>query len=692
MRIRNLYLISIFLTLSCATRQFGQTREVSADLSVTFESNDLSVLYPPGGLSDPTIKGADLVGRRILANVLGIDLQLDPLDPLSLPVSSSQSQNQMKKFFEASFWPNVISTSEMGGFLDQNDWESILAQSPKDIQGAGNLDTVGGDEGPFVLEALTLNRWFELFFRKNKIKLDVREPDRWKVVSMRFDPCPYGTKRRSFAELETLPQNCIPELRVVAQPIVGINAAESSLGSGLPGTGFISEDSQKFLQSNPISKWLPTTSLPIGDLVPANPVHKGWYFGDYALHLFSRLSAEQANAFLQGLAHLKSESGFCATDQFSLSVNPCLLRQWISLGAKPIDFGLSDLEKKVLPLQWTQPESLQKAQKSNYAKKLNSLWKSQWQKPYKVAFFTSTNNNDPWIFSIYERSKQGKLEAAHIKQLETKEIRGNETGMMKNYKSGRVQIVPRGASVKSADFKSTAYRPRLFPQTKRSADSLDIFMRTRGSFQNQNLYEENLNRSRQSAAGLDNIEVTGDRASDLLQMTARIENPFLNDEFSTDCASCHMSAQESKEVGPAFEIDDTVRRNPGYTSIQESHGGKNWDPKVQRFLFRDGFGQHSQPSSRMQTVDSFSTDSFFAFNQFSIYRETPIVSNRVANETAVAVWLTNKFYGGQNQQRNCQTQAMVACLQRAAWVDKMPKLWMFSGEHEKMCRKSFCSN
>jgi hypothetical protein len=671
------------LPSACAIRKFAASGQLDQQSEVSFSANDLSVLFPPGALADPLFNNSDLVGRQIVANALGIEVTEDIKNKGEMPVTSSTSERHLKKLEDAGFWPNLVTTQTQKGFLNLEDWNDILVETPASNSNNTKKSADDSDEGPFLLEAAIQHKWYELLARDKTLKIDVRDPGRWKIVSMRFDPCPYGTKQKSFEQFNNLPQNCSPELRVVAQPVVGYTASESFMGSRLPDTARLDEKLQ-ILRNFQVGKLLPADPV-----IPTDPPHKGWYFGDYAVHLFSRLTRQQATQFLEKLATLKKESKLaCSTSGTKLNVNPCLLQQWMALGAKPIDSHLSQNDRQKLPIAWTNQKNLNEARSFGYATKVNEIWRSQWQTPYKAAFFASSNNTDPWIFSLYERNTSGNLRLGHIKPLETQTLHGKESQMMKNYKTGRVQIVPRGAGVKDAPDNNASFKPRLFPQTKKSADSLDIFVRTLTSFQIQWNYQANLKKPREMFAGLGNIEVTEDRSLDLLQMTSRIENPFTNDEFSTDCASCHLATQEGKNLTQAFETKIREDKGTAYEALLPH--GKFWDPRVQKFQFRNLEGHFSAPSSRVQSLRKSNTDSFFAFNQFSIYRDTPVVSYRVANETELAVWLTNKFYGGKATADSCNPKALTSCLQNSL-PDGLPPSWIFASEHERLCRVEVCT-
>jgi hypothetical protein len=651
----------VVFTDACKSRGFRSVQSSEPlKQNSPFVPSDLSVIFPSAGLRQGSQLGsmtqdfdAAVFGRPA---TLQQDLEADPA--------------KLEQLLELGFWPRLLkdglaseSVAKANGFLSQQDFNDLVSLVDPAKSGRNK------DGGPFILQAQKIT---PLMPSNSEIKgkqwnvapdksldlitTDVRDPSKWRVVSFRFDPCPYGlVHKQNLVKLKPEDLNCRPELRVVAQPMLGTTPDESMLAQALP-NGDV--ESRTPYDRKPL--WLRSGMLPL------QTTHQGFFFADYAIHLFFRLSAEEAQEFVSSLGRVLSRpENDCGVQTAQLGVHPCLARQFMSVGDK---VSLSNLFLKKDTSGFTFDDEF-KTEFANhfdswknidFAKSYGSLVQKMTKEPYKAAIFLSSNSADPWIFHLAERNKDKKFELKRIVSLETDRTDaavGSEN--MSLYKSGKIQIIPRGAAVKGMFNIKDQFKQRIFPSTLPHLDSIDMFTRATSGAQMESTYMTLYNRNIKPL-GLENITVTKDRRSDLLQLSNRVLNPFINDEFSTDCASCHLAGAEKSLLGSRGlpvgwqELGDTAPKIPvQFQPLIEKHGDEakladknEWYRNGLNQLFVSPYLPGNSVPVEYRSLFDQPTDTTFVFNQFSIYRSKPIIGERVANETEVATFLTNRDYLG----------------------------------------------
>ena len=148
--------------------------------------------------------------------------------------------------------------------------------------------------------------------------------------------------------------------------------------------------------------------------------------------------------------------------------------------------------------------------------------------------------------------------------------------------------------------------------------------------------------------GLANItpSASQNRNFDLIKVTDRIDNPILNNEFTVDCASCHMSTSEKVVV--VNRLTDTFFSTNTQTKFKAAF---KKDFAADLFLFIEKFLVQTaiRPSDHVFRNGPFipmvneyqkskkQSDDMYVTNQLSYYRYSPIISRRVANETSRAL-------------------------------------------------------
>jgi hypothetical protein len=202
-------------------------------------------------------------------------------------------------------------------------------------------------------------------------------------------------------------------------------------------------------------------------------------------------------------------------------------------------------------------------------------------------------------------------------------------------------------------------KPRILPQSKPRNDSLDVFLRSSSEFQSSHDYKKVVTQlqNENTLRGLSNISISTSyvREIDLVKVTDRIDNPNLNNEFTVDCVSCHISNIEKNTAISRLssKIVDTqnlsklnLARSKDFGShvttlfeknFEKSENDQN-EPSKTLFAKSDVF--RSGPFVPLATVYTQSrdrSDDMYVTNQFSYYRYSPMISRRVANETSRAL-------------------------------------------------------
>lgn len=255
--------------------------------------------------------------------------------------------------------------------------------------------------------------------------VDMAAPWRWHVVSFRYLPCAFEQGGQS---------TCLPELRVVAQPILAYGPLELSLGAGLP-------DSATETRT-------PAPSF-TDERFPA--------FADYAIHLFYRLTPDEneavRSAILKGVEISKQEQ--CQPPINALMAHSCLTQE------------------------------ARRNQGYPFSRQMKTLLSSI-QKPfYKTAVMVSRQNNVAWKFFPLKRDKSGQLVRDLIPALDPHSA--SSLGPKAAVSHRMEQVFSRGIAVGQSGYGEAHVRAN--PRPKSSLDSLDLFIRTSQGFQSAVVYE-----------------------------------------------------------------------------------------------------------------------------------------------------------------------------------------------------------
>lgn len=680
--------LSLALLPVCKTRDFrGSFSAQSAAVGPGLDVRDVSILFPPPS-------------RRFFSAVLGYDKALElyrenppkagPLPPLN-------------HLLERGFWPRLVQDLPEQSFLTAPQFDDIVAEVPgydpqtrrSRITSIGPLQTASTGS----LEHRPIN---------------LLDPKRWRVVSVRFAPCSHElSKDRSSLSAESgarllqdprLRETCHPELRVVAQPVVGLSGFESGIAASMP----VGHSNQEHLEHR--------------DAVASDH----WGFADAALHLFYELGPSQAQVFARELSELKRRyQDVCPTSGLPLGVHPCLTQEALGQGPDTPKLGYlesqeltSQADRAVLPA--ATPENRRKWRRIGFASELRVLMHNH-AKPEKnlrrVAVMLSKQLRTPWMFMQFEaKSNRGvvaepvRLQLALIPVLDPKaqqvsstaaqasrrtgpqgtsgaavvgtaarnqddnggdaniggdaydaevtarqELQRSSNRAMMNFEQRRFFVVPRsqgvagglqvsGAPTSDAELSSA----RLAKRPKAFADSLDIFLRVRSHFQRPEDYAKLIrDPNKYNVHTPKSIEISGERHVDLMRLATRIENPLLNNDFSTDCGSCHFASLEKWNIENDF--DASLLREKGPMNTESLARLLAASPVAQVDVSREAMPALAGVTPATSAAYRIIGDVFLSFyvtNQFSIYKDSPQVSNRVANESGVAAYLANQWYLG----------------------------------------------
>ena len=185
------------------------------------------------------------------------------------------------------FWMPLVSEGVEGGILNKSDFDTMITLSEEDKSDGGGKGKTGINYSLDTSETVA-------FGTQGGIRLgpayDMRESDRWRIVAVRFDPCPYAHVGTSDST------TCTPEFRVIAQPFIkGTPAIVNNNGV------------------RPPQPWTLSGGI------------EGSIVADYAVHLFHHLKPEQSIALAEKLLSLKRDfEHSCPTTGVPLGVHPCL--------------------------------------------------------------------------------------------------------------------------------------------------------------------------------------------------------------------------------------------------------------------------------------------------------------------------------------------------------------------------------
>jgi hypothetical protein len=476
-------------------------------------------------------------------------------------------------------------------------------------------------------------------------------------------------------------------VRIVAQPVVGFNEFEAAVAASMPVGHFSSSHLEK------------STTAPSNN----------WGFADGALHLFFELDESQARTIALALAALKKQnSDLCPTSQLPLGVHPCLTKEAFAVGpedAKVGGFHRPELFDRIpgAEAQVPSPENRRKWKGISYAAGLRDILMKHAVPEVnlrRVAMMLSKELRTPWMFLQFEakpaRSNKDpvRLQLAVIPILDPnaqqisqtaasassstnardedssrgpkenkedaelvarRELRESSNRAATNFNQRKILVVPRSAGTNQdigipgvGNTKAALASARIAKRPKSFADSLDIFLRTKSGFQDEDVYQRIIQDTEGfNATAPHNIAVTGKRGPDLMRVASRIENPFLNNDFTTDCASCHYASAEKLSIESVYfgSSQDDPRKSPPRLKQMMELIGKDT-------LEADNISAEAMPALRGVTPATTLPyrridDAFLAVyvtNQFSIYKQWPQVSTRVANESAVSAYLANNWY------------------------------------------------
>jgi hypothetical protein len=628
-------LCALLLLNACQSRK---SLTNSVDDTPGLDLLDTAILYPPAGGTDELIWN-----RSLFANQDTWDSQEAHLNALS----------------DMGFWPQLFGRSAL---MPQKVFDEIILQASGD-----RTNKTPGAGINFELSAYSTRATDNKF----DVKIDVSSAARWRVTSFRYDPCPYSVAHGLPASEEDADENqsntfpatlktqlCKPEFRLVAQPFIGKTPQETAVGGILP-----------FIRG------------PAGTRLDA-VTHKssGWFAADYAMHLFYRLDAEQSFSVAQALLQLKEQfQNTCKTTGVPLQVHPCLIQEAL----KPNQYF-----------------------KNTFAKSLLEIYSKYSQNLHKVAIFGSEANASPWMFfvgNVTKPSAKSKAEPSfalsRIKslddfdfsskrdilsesksKLDAEEIRnaGLRSVVIREFNEEESQLKAEKLSKRSIFTqrkgvifnRNTAlglrrvrdsYNRRILPPPHPSKDSLAMFVMGTVGFQTQD--EFSLISASGYNLGLTNIKPSGNRSEDLIKVISRIENPRINNEFRTDCVSCHMANMEGASAHMTDRTDKVFKELQLKKLDDPSTPWKFSENLIPKTSFESEQGLATFRLAPYALSHRGTREMVYMMNQFSIYRDQPIISKRVLNEASEATSFANKYVLKKTNPWNltCDMRALEMC-------------------------------
>jgi hypothetical protein len=502
--------------------------------------------------------------------------------------------------------------------------------------------------------------------------IDMSALERWRIVAYRFHPCPMEHEQKKQSRG---PESCTPEVRLVAQPILGKDPLEAEFASQLP---LINTRNGNGTNFNRISMFM-----------------HGYRFGDYGMHVFYRLkSNEEAKLLAQQLLDLKNARGEreCNTTDVEVGVHPCL-----EFEANQIYAGSFAGNEKP------------------FARELKEIFGSHMHTLHKISVWGSTQNAGPWGFYQGEVENNSTFKWKPIVTVQKKsfaniqKVNPFDDGFAMQYTRGASINGPvigggaRGALQASVISDTKTLRPDplvgndnlqfyLLNQL-RFNDTGTTFTRVRQNRMDDTSTVDLKYRELKSSANLsENIAQVGRYIPDLAQMVERIDNPKLNHEFKVDCVSCHMSRSENTFVS-------TLDKKAFFGGMSISNRNEVLEKldKTESYPWQVQLGAEpiagvvDYTSSRYQKHVRGRFGEVYMLNQFSYYFDMAVVSNRAAHEIADSARFANETLlqlGNPGGQR-CNRTALKACLlsDESAGFNPLP----YKNEKTGRCEKFMCS-
>lgn len=539
----------------CQVRLSNAGLESSETSRTGLDVMDTAVLYPPPGGNEVHAWPRFLFRR-------------ERQEYSSIKQDFARDQAILGDLSSRGFWPKVF--SDKYNLMPKPVFDQIIETGqgrPPELKGAGINYILKALSSPSDRRGQQATEY--------DLSVNMAEADRWRVASFRFDPCPYsvvhglparedddaGANKQTTA-LSNRARLCQPEFRLVVQPFLGKKDYESQIGATLPFIGALGS-----MGGNP-------TGVPVNS-IPGRG--RGWFAADYAIHLFYRLTREQASEMAEELLSLREKyRTACPTSGMPMQVHPCLVFEALNVG-KPDNVTFAD---DLLAI---------------YAKRADGL--------HKAAIWGSRVNASPWTFFagniVTDASGTKRFETARIRPLDAfsfdneDDRAGTDSGEQQssNPNSSRAKsasdkaeklataslLTQRKAMFfdRNTGFPNTVFGPdgtryyanlttyrkrRINPPPLPGNDSLAVFVMGNVGFQNSSDYSTIIN-THNYRLGLASVPNPKNRYEDVLKVTARIENPILNNEFRVDCASCHMANMEASNA--RMLIRSEIRKNFG---------------------------------------------------------------------------------------------------------------------------------
>lgn len=373
---------------------------------------------------------------------------------------------------------------------------------------------------------------------------------------------------------------------------------------------------------------------------------------DYAIHMLFTLKAGEPEALYRELQAFKQECGD-VTSSVPLSTHPCLKADFFTNG-----YGGPRFQRVAALIQ-------------RFAKNYTG-----------TAMMATKSGNDPWVFM------NGLIENGKFKQLQIDAVKEDDPSKLKRGKAGnllepflnghfqQLQFVNLNKTRRENEF-NEADRVSPLPKDGKVNDML------REQF---NLLQP----TRFRPVDINSAEVA--------KTFNRIENPLINDFFSSDCVSCHAAADlytnysqlgvHTEKIDATQEIKDFLF---GYSSPdfvkEEKHPLFVRQKGQEFFATEEGYTNIVDPYS---VPDGTLPQQASGVIHFAYLGVKPNVSFRAANESALVAKLANDTYGnGAKPKLTCSPAKLRSCLTYDVGVGDFTHL-VDSDFYISACMKEVC--
>lgn len=341
--------------------------------------------------------------------------------------------------------------------------------------------------------------------------------------------------------------------------------------------------------------------------------------GDYAIHMLFALNEDAARTIYRELVAFKQDCGDL-TSSTPLMQHPCLVKENNKTGVE-----------------------------GPFHQQIQGLIKRNAKNLIGTAMMATHNGDDPWSFM------NGTIEKGEFKHQKIDAVTKDDPATFKRNKDG-VLLEP---------FSNGWFQQIAFFNVS-GGQGLNIRVSPAPLPEKANTFL------------LNEYNIRQQQSAEVFAKTAALENPLMNDFFSTDCGSCHAAQHIFSQLAGlntsslAVDIwlaDQTISRDVlagGTSTIAQYH--KIWtQAEIPNAYLHDGPYSQASDNVTRKAVQKRGAGFPNSLVHFGYIQDTTRVSQRVINESILTAKMANAFYGeGREPPVRCSQKELKLCMAEGA--------------------------